>query len=168
MFGATEARVLCDPEPTRFHAQLPEADRRMLNLREGERVNLMVEEGRIEGPEAAAYGDGLNPGPCIQLGSFNCASYLQEEEMAAWYAQWRLPTMKTRPGCIRVRKLVSVSGWAKHACFYEFTSLAIRNANPVTYSAAEMKAWKTIVERLVHAPGSSNVAQRLWPPIGDK
>ena len=168
MFGATEMRTLCNPAPAQYHAGLANADRDMLALREGERVNLMVEDGRVDGPEAAAYQDGLKPGYCIQLGSFNCASYLQEEEMAAWYAQWRLPTMQSRPGCIRVRKLVSVSGWAKHACFYEFTSLAIRNANPVTYGAVEMQAWKTVVERLIHAPGSSNVAQRLWPPINGR
>jgi hypothetical protein len=124
----------------------------------------MVEEGRIEGPAAADYRDGLQPGPCIQIGSFNCERWEQEEEMAAWYARWRLPTMQVRPGCIRVRKLVSVAGWAKHACFYEFASLAIRNENPVSYSDAEMQHWKQVVERLIHAPGSSNVAQRLWPP----
>lgn len=77
--------------------------------------------------------------------------------MTAWYAQWRLPSLEKVPGCVRVRKLVSVSGWAKHACFYEFTSVAARNKHFVYYESAnpEMEAWsKKVVRGLIHAPHS--------------
>ena len=169
MFGAAEPYALGNPSPREFHANLPEADRRMLAQRLAERVNLMVEESRVYGPEANANDPaGIPVAPCIQLGSFNVRSCEEEEELAAWYARWRMPSMRKVPGCIRVRKLVSVAGWAKHACFYEFTSLKDREDNFVHYERPypEMVEWSTnVVRDTVHAPGSANVALRLWPPI---
>ena len=66
------------------------------------------------------------------------------------------------PGAGSVK--TSVSGWAKHACFYEFTSLEARNTHFVHYeqSHPEMEAWsKRVVRNTIHAPGSANVAQRI-------
>jgi hypothetical protein len=162
IFGGEEAHAFANPNPQRFHLQLPAQDRKMLAMRSGERVNVMLEEARVYGPEAPDHN--LAPSPCIQLGSFNSGSVAEEDEMLAWYAQWRLPSMKTVPGCVRVRKLISVSGWAKHACFYEFISLEARNAHFVHYERAnpEMEAWsKRVVCNTVHAPGSANVARRI-------
>ena len=91
-----------------------------------------------------------------------------EDEIAEWYAECRLPSLVQLPGCIRARKLVSVSGWAKHAALYEFTSLEARNEHFVFYERAhpEMEAWSVrVVKNLVHAPNSSNVALRIWPPV---
>lgn len=169
MFGATEPHAFADPVPRAFHASLSERDQTMLALRIEERVNLMVEEARIDGPEARPPGS-MAPGPCIQLGSFNAGSYQDEEEQAGWYAKWRLPSLKGLPGCIAVRKLVSVAGWAKHACFYEFTSLEARHGHFVHYERPrpDMVEWSTnVVRDTVHAPGSANVARRLWPPVAD-
>jgi len=165
MFGAKEPQVFADPSPNQFHARLPEPDRAMLAMRTGERVNIMLEEARVYGPEAAGAELDMTPSPCIQLGSFNSGSYEEEDEMVAWYAQWRLPSLTRLPGCVRVRKLVSVSGWAKHACFYEFTSLDARNNHFVHYESAnpDMEAWsKKVVRNTQHAPGSANVARRIW------
>ena len=81
------------------------------------------------------------------------------------YAQWRLPSLKTLQGVIRVRKLVSVAGWAKHACFYEFTSLAARNEHFVHYETTrpEMEAWsKEVVRRLVDATPLPIVGEHLF------
>ena len=125
-------------------------------------MNVMLEEARVYGPEKPEHA--LAPSPCIQLGSFNSGSLEEEDEMLTWYARWRLPSMKNVPGCVRVRKLGSVSGWAKHACFYEFTSLAARNTHCVHYeqSHPEMEAWsKRVVRNTIHAPGSANVARRV-------
>src|SRR5262249_23051122 len=52
IFGAENADVFASPSPRRFHAQLPEGDQAMLALRTGERVNVMLEETRVYGPEA--------------------------------------------------------------------------------------------------------------------
>jgi len=83
---------------------LSASDRAMLALRGGERSNIMIEEERIHGPEAAQPQADLLPGACIQLGSFNSIDWRDEEDMASWYAQWRLPSLKTLPGVIRVRQ----------------------------------------------------------------
>lgn len=163
LFGAGDSQPFTTPSPNRFHAALTADDRRMLALREAGRTNIMVEQARAHGPDASKP-PALAPSPCIQLGSFNAASYDDEDELAHWYAEWRLPSMRTVPGCVRVRKLVSVAGWAKHACLYEFTSLAARNENFIHYERAhpDMEAWsKAAVKKLIHAPGSANVAQRI-------
>jgi hypothetical protein len=165
LFGARETHPFADPSPKQFHASLPESERRMLAMRSGERVNIMLEESRVHGPAARKHEPELTPSPCIQLGSFNSGSYGDEDEIARWYAQWRLPSMQTVPGCVRVRTLISVAGWAKHACLYEFASLEARNEHFIYYDRdrPDMESWsKEIVKKLVHAPGSPNVAQRIW------
>ena len=138
----------------------------MLAMRIGERVNIMAEAARIVGPEAKSYKDGMGLSPCIQFGSFQC-TYEGEEEALAYYAQWRMPAMATMPGCVRTRKLASVAGWAKHAILYEFVSLEARNHFLATHEDGETnRAWTDKVFRsFTRAPGSSNVARRIWPPV---
>lgn len=168
MFGAKDVSPFVHPTTRAFHAELPAEEREMLAMRRGERSNIMIDEGRVHGPEGRDETLGLAPGPCIQLGSFNATSYAHEDDIAEWYAYCRLPSVENLPGCIRTRKLVSVSGWAKHAALYEFTSLAARNEHFVGYERPypEIEAWSVrVVPNLVHAPHSSNVAQRLWPPL---
>lgn len=161
--GADSPHVFARPTPARFHAELPAADRRMLETRAGARQNIMVVEEGADGPEAATRNAGEGLAPCIQLGSFN-AGDADEEEVLAWYAQWRLPSMQKLPGCVGIRKLVSVAGWAKHGVLYEFVSLEARNRYFPEHEKAnpEMEAWTDrFVRKLLHAPGSPNVAVRL-------
>lgn len=168
MFGAEEPHAFMNPSPREFNAGLPDQDRKMLAMRIGERVNMMLEEATVYGPEAKHPVADMAPSAGIQLGSFNAGSYEDEEEMAAWYAQSRLPSLKNVPGFVRARKLVSVAGWAKHACFYEFTSVEARNEHFVYYqrSHPEMEAAsRRIVGKLIHAPKSANLARRIWPPV---
>ena len=49
----------------------------------------MVEATRVAGPEEKSYADGMRLPPCIQIGSFQCA-WQHEEEVHAWYTQWRM------------------------------------------------------------------------------
>lgn len=168
LFGARGPHVFANPTPHELHAQLPENDRKMLALRVGERSNIMTEEARVHGPDARQPEAEMALSPCIQLGSFNSGTWQDEDELAAWYAQWRLPCMQKLPGCVRVRKLVSVAGWAKHAILYEFVSAQARNEKFVDHESVnpEMEAWTDrVVRKLVHAPGSPNLARRIWPPV---
>ena len=168
MFGAADIYALVNPMPDAFHAKLTKTDQKMLALRSHERRNFMLEEGRIEGPGLARNTPAMAPAPAIQLGSFNAGAWADEEEMAAWYARWRLPSLTKLPGCVRVRKLVSVAGWAKHACFYEFNSLQLREKHFVHYEKPNKKMvqWSTdVVRDTVHAPGSANVASRIFYSI---
>lgn len=144
------------------------ADRKMLALRSGERVSIMTEEARVDGPEIRTRVNGSAPAPCIQLGSFNGNDQPAEDELLAWYARWRMPALGKLPGCVALRKMVSVSGWAKHGVMYEFTSLNARSEGMKQMGPLypEMTAWtERFIPHLTHAPGSPHIGVRLWPPV---
>jgi hypothetical protein len=167
--GAADANVFGEPDWRKLDTALPAADRAMLALRQGEYVNVMVEAARVEGPAAATYADGMKPPPCIQFGNFNI-DWRDEPDVLAWYANWRMPAVRALPGVVRTRRLASVAGWAKHGVFYEFTSLDMRNAHFLPHEDAhpEIKAYSDLmVQKLIHAPASSTLATRLWPPLAD-
>ena len=170
LFGAADAHVFVNPTPAQLRERLSDTDKKMLAMRIGERSNIATEEARIHGPEfdAAKYAPDQSSAPGIQLGSFNAGPGQDEDELAAWYAQWRMPSMQKLPGCVRVRKYASVSGWAKHMILYEFLSTRARDAQFVEHEKAnpKMEEWTDVVVRkLVHAPGSPNLAARIWPPV---
>lgn len=148
----------------KLRAGLDERDLTMLSMRVGERVCIFTEEARMDGPEAGRRKGKLDPSPCIQLGSFNAPGC--EDELMAWYGDWRMPALSVLPGCVGIRKLVSTSGWAKHAVLYEFVSLEARNEHlPQLRSLyPEMGAWTDkCTPKLIHAPASPVVGQRIWP-----
>ena len=154
--------------PSKLHADLSETDRKMLSMRIGERVCITTEEARADGPEASQRQGKLVLGPCIQLGSFNVKSCDLEDEWLSWYADWRMSALGNLPECIGIRKLVSVSGWAKHIVIYEFTSLQARNENlpKLKDLYPEMITWKEkAVANLIHTAESPVVAERIWPTV---
>ena len=65
--GVKDALVFGNPVPSAIHASLPEQGRKMLAMRTGERVNLMVEAGRCEGRASSLFKEGLTGAPCIQI-----------------------------------------------------------------------------------------------------
>jgi hypothetical protein len=164
--GAESVHAFADPTPNQFEARLPEADRRMRSMRIDASSNIMIEYARIDGPDAGRREPGSALSPCIQLGSYLFDG--DENELLAWYTQWRLPSMTRMPGCIAVRKLASVAGWAKHAILHEFTSVSARNENFVNHEARhypEQARWsETVTGQVIHAPGSPNVARRSFTP----
>lgn len=167
IIGAADANVFGEPDWRKLDAALPESAQQMLALRQGEYVNVMVEAARVEGPAAKTYGDGMRPPPCIQFGNFNI-DWRDEDDVLAWYANWRMPAVQDLPGVVRTRRLCSIAGWAKHGVFYEFTSLAMRNEHFLPHEDAypDIKAYSDVmVQKLTHAPASSTLATRLWPPV---
>lgn len=164
--SAEDAHVFASLTPFRYRPSARE--KRMTALRQGERVNIFTEEARAPGPDARRREGRYTLAPGIQLGNFNAGSHADEDELLAWYAQLRLPNFRTLPGGIGIRKMASVSGWAKHGVLYEFTSLAVRSANFRAHEAKNKKlaGWThEVVSKLVHAPGSPAVAARIWPPV---
>ena len=162
--AAEDANVFGDPSPSELLASLPQSMRDRLARREGVRENIMVEAARVSGPEEQSYTEGMKLSPCIQIGSFTCG-WRNEEELLAWYTQWRMRAMETLPGSIRTRKLASVAGWAKHSVLYEFTSRDMRDRYFAHHEddRPDMKDWSDrTVSYITHAPGSANVATRLW------
>jgi hypothetical protein len=164
LVGATDADVFGNPTPSAINAALPEAGRKMIAMRVGERLNITTETGRCEGRSAAR--EGMGAAPCIQIGSFNCPVEY-EEEMHAGYVASRMPAHCATASCVRTRKLNSVAGWAKHVILYEYTSL---DGFTRDYEAANSKSplgvgGHNVVRYLVHAPSGPNSALRLWPPV---
>jgi hypothetical protein len=166
LIGAKDAGVFGNPAPMEIHAALPEQGQKMLAMRIGERVNLMIESSRCEGRAASAHKEGATGAPCIQIGSFNCPIEY-EEEMLAGYVQVRLPAMCGAASCVRTRKLNSAAGWAKHAILYEFASLAgFQRDYAVTNAHAPIGLkGHSVVPMLIHAPNGPNMALRIWPPV---
>jgi hypothetical protein len=167
LFGAEYADVFGNPIPSDFHASMSSEDRKMLATRVGERSNIMTEAGRVEGRQADKYRDQPGLGPCIQMGAYNCP-WDHEEEMLKWYVQVRMSAMAETPGGgIRVRKLSSVCGWAKHSILYEFESVKARHDYfRVHQDRPDMKPWlEWVAKYLTHAPGSSSLGERIWPPL---
>ena len=167
IFGGKTAHAFANLLPHKLQPALSAEDRKMLALRIGERVNIVTEEDHAAGPAAKRREGKMALAPCIQLGSFN-AGLAHDDEILDWYANLRLPTMAKLPGCLGIRKYVSVAGWAKHIVLYEFESLAARDEHFPFHDQAhpEMAAWTdTLVRKLIHAPGSPNVATRLWPAV---
>lgn len=164
IFGAKSSHAFADPVPSRLNAALEGDDARMLAERRGARSQVFVEEARVTGPEAGNREGAYTLAPCIQLGSFNAADWKAEENLLEWYALNRMAAMRDLPGCLGVRKYVSVFGWAKHGVLYEFSSLDARNQHFPTHaeSRPHLKAWSDrLVPTLIHAPHSPDVAVRL-------
>ena|SRR5579862_1026363 len=166
LIGAADANVFGDPVPSVIHAALPEKGKKMLAMRLGERVNLFTEAGRQEGRAFAGYKEGMTGTPCVQVGSFDCPMEF-EEEMHAGYVLERLPKMCATPSCVRVRKLNSVAGWAKHGILYEFASKEgfDRDYAPAVANSPLGLNGRSVVPNLVHAPNGPNSALRIWPPV---
>ncbi len=167
IFGAETAHVFAEPIPGKTRPEPSSRERAMLAMRIGARVNIFTEEARTDGPDINLR-DPTGFSPCIQLGSFNAGAWQEEDELLSWYAGFRLPGMATTPGCIGIRKLVSVSGWAKHGVLYEFVSKEARAAHFRVHENADpaLATWTDkLVRKLLHAPGSANTAYRIWPEV---
>ena len=165
LFGAETAHAFANLIPRRFSAQQSGADRSMLGMRVGERVNIVTEEARADGPSVAKRQGKWALSPYIQLGSFNAGS-APEDEILDWYANCRLPSMAKLPGCLGIRNYASVAGWAKHVVLYEFESEQARKDHFLNheFENPEWAKWTdALVRKLVHAPGSPCVARRIWP-----
>jgi hypothetical protein len=78
-----------------------------------------------------------------------------------------MPSVRKLEGCVRVRKLASVAGWAKQSILYEFTSQKARDHFLHSHEDGDQhREWTDrIIAALMHAPGSANVGLRLWPPV---
>ncbi len=165
--GGEDANVFGKPSPGELHASLSQEDRKMLAMRSGERTNIFAEASRVTGPWAKQYQGGMTLGPVIQFGSYNI-EYRREIEILEWYAQLQMPNLSVAPGCLRTRKLASVAGWAKMAILYEFGSVDLRGKTAGVGGGGRgggtPHKWSGASGALIHAPGSPNVARRIWPP----
>ena len=156
-----------------FHASSPlekknQSKETRARIAERQEVRWLIskEEYRVNGPEYQVSVPGGAPGPCIQMGSFNMATTESEIGLGQWYEQLRYPQFARTPSCIRMRKLLGVAGWAKHAVMYEFTSNEDRAKNMEGASDSAHNPWgEKIIAQTVHSPGSPVIGIRKWPKL---
>jgi hypothetical protein len=163
LVGAASSNIFFHPlSPTEKKNQSRETRAR---LAERQEVRWLVakEEYRVNGPEYDVSVPGGVPGACIQMGSFNMTSPEAEIGLGQWYEQFRYPVFSRTASCARVRKLLGVAGWAKHAVLYEFTSNEARAKNMEGHPP---NAWaEKIIAETVHSPGSPVIGLRKWPKV---
>jgi hypothetical protein len=159
LYGAENAHVLADPSPAEMLQSFDANTRDMLSRQLRARECIFVEVDRVDGPDAATRRPGITPGPVVQLGTFNSNALENETEMSTWYSRSRLPLVQTPAGSVGARKLVTVSGWAKHGILYEFSSMQAAESAMVDTTEWSRK----VVGSLVHAPHSPTIGRRIWP-----
>ena len=160
LFGAEHPHIFANPSPAEMVAKMSVADREMLDVRVSPRSHIFVEVERVDGPEVDTRAPGITPGPTIQLGTFNINALENEDELCPWYSRSRLPLLGPMTGAVGARKLVSISGWAKHAILYEFVSI---EANQKYFVDNDREWTSKVIRNLIHAPGSPTLGQRIWP-----
>lgn len=171
LFGGLTTHTFLNPSPAQLAARQSPETRRMIGLRREVYSCIFAEETRVNGPDVAQRSPGITPGPAIQMGNFNVTGPEAEDDVGAWYAQYRLPFMAAMPGCIGARKLLATAGWGKHSILYEFVSLEERERHfiPHEEEAHDPQSWTArVLARLHHAPCSPAVGRRIWPAVEDR
>jgi hypothetical protein len=100
----------------------------------------------------------------MQIGSYNTDAVEDDEELGRWYRAERFPRIAVSRGIIRGRKLLSVTGWAKHGVLWEGTELGPDDYSfePRFIEADRGEEWpgRHVLEYVTHAPGSPHAGRR--------
>lgn len=171
LFGAIAARVFLDPSPGQLAQRQGAETKRLIGMRQEPYACILVEEHRVEGPDAALRGPRSAPGPVIQFGHYNAESPAVEDDLGAWYVQERLPALGRLPGCVGARKLVGTVGAWKHAILHEFASFEAREHHfgPLEAQGRDPSTWMgRIRPRLQHAPWSPAIGRRIEARIKEQ
>lgn len=161
LFGGESTRTFYDPSPAQLRERQSAEARKMTGMRLRAKGLILCEEWRVEGPDADKREAPGVMAPAIQMGRYEAQG--NDEDLQAWYAQERMAGVSRTPGCVGARKYLIATGAPKHSVLYEFTSLAVREAN---YISLEETEWTRRVHGyLAHPPGSPLVGSRIWPPL---
>ncbi|MBL6959018.1 MAG: hypothetical protein ISR52_08555 [Rhodospirillales bacterium] len=166
--GATHPYIFFGRDSVLLDLEADPEVKEMVSRRQGARPCVFAQEAFATGPEYGSRTPGSTPAPAIQMGSFRTSCVEDEYNLAQWYAQYRMPAVSSMPGCVAVRKLLSVVGWAKHSVMYEFTSLQAREDHFLKHESLGLKdgEWTNkIVTYTRHSPGSPTIGERIWPAV---
>ena len=129
----------------------------MIGWRIGLSTCAFVEISRVDGTAVKGRGPEL-PGADYSIPDFYINALENEDDLNTWYSRSRILLMAPMTGPVGARKVVSISGWAKHGFLYEFTTLAERGKYFAdTEEARSQKVAANLIHRCVHpawAPGS--------------
>lgn len=167
LVGAPTVHVFWNPYV--LELPLPDGFDDMLALRREVRHEFFTEEARVDGASFASRSTGQTSAPAIQFGTYRMRDVDAEFYLGQFNTQSRFPAMAAQPGCVRVRKMVSVAGWPKHGVLYEFDSLESRLRNHEEPLEAQTLQPGTPTGRntanAIYAPRSPFVGERIWPRI---
>lgn len=140
-----------------------------LSTRQNHRAAIFIEELVVNGPEERAMPYGMGPPPAMQIGSFNTDTPEDAENLARWYRAERFPRVSVSRGIIRGRKMLSVTGWAKHGVLWEGTELGPDDSSfePRFIEADRNENWSGphVLGYVTHSPGSPHAGRRVWPKV---
>ncbi|MCP5152663.1 MAG: hypothetical protein H6983_00765 [Ectothiorhodospiraceae bacterium] len=153
LFGGESTRVFHDPSPAQLKLRQDADTRRMMGMRRAGSGTILCEawrDGRLDAAVAA---------PAIRLHCIDAGG--ADEDLEAWLAQERVPTLLAGAGCSGVRKWLGASGAVRHAVVEEYASLA---ACAGADDRAPPTDWSARVAAAVREPvGPPRVATRIWP-----
>jgi hypothetical protein len=131
------------------------------------RSAVYIEEQVINSPEQRASPYGMGPPPAMQIGHYNTNTPEDDIELARWYRSERFSRVSVTPGMVRGRKMLSVSGWAKHGVLWEFTDLPEGDYSfeHRFVAAARDDEWsgRHVLDYVTHCYGSPNAGRLIWP-----
>ena len=146
-----------------------ESHAEQLAARQNYRSAVYIEEQVINSPEQRRAPYGMGPPPAMQLGNYNTRRPEDEDELARWYRAERFSRVSVTPGMVRGRKMISMSGWAKHGVLWEFTDLPEGDHSFehrfVAADRGDEWSGRHVLEYALHAPGSPHTGRRVWPPL---
>ncbi|MDA0655271.1 MAG: hypothetical protein O2912_02515 [Proteobacteria bacterium] len=126
----------------------------MIGMRQNPSAFVFSEEWRTQGQAIAQ-----KPGNAIEF--LCCNAPNGDEDFNAFLAQEDMPAFETATGSVRGRKLLSVTGPAKHGVLYQFTTAEAMGA---FQSARPPSKWRRRIESACElVAGTPMAANRIWP-----
>src|SRR5687767_2707743 len=80
LFGGTSAHTFLNPSPGQLAQRQSAETRRFMQMRREPSACILAEEVRVDGPDVALRGANGTPGHVIQLGNYNAASPVVEDD----------------------------------------------------------------------------------------
>ncbi len=157
LFGGTDTGIFFNPSPAQIKPRQTELTRTMMARRIASRSFIAAEEWHVA--SSSEIGDAA---PAIELVCCDVGA-ANDEDFGAWCVQDHKPHLAERPQFVRVTKLLTATGPAKHVVLSEFADLGATLENRQHDDISE---WTSrVVGYLSPMPGSPLTARRIFPII---
>lgn len=157
LFGGLDTGIFLNPSPAQIKPRQTELTRTMMSRRKASRSFIAAEEWY--GAASTENGQGA---PAIELICCDVGAP-NDEDFGAWCVQDLKPRLQQTTGFVRLTKLLTSTGPAKHVVLSEFADLGAMLTSRQDDGKSE---WTSRVDGyLSHMPGSPLTARRLFPGI---
>ena len=157
LFGGADTGIFLNPSPAQIKPRQTELTRTMMSRRKASRSFIAAEEWH-----GAASSETGHAAPAIELVGCD-AGAANDEDFGGWCVQDLKPRLQQTTGFVRLTKLLTATGPAKHVVLSAFASLDTLLGSR---RHDEKSEWTSRVDGyLSHMPGSPLTARRLFPEI---